>query len=169
MGSSAPDESRADPNAKSDADNGNADASATTDDAETATDEPAEDGDSTPAANSPADADSDPGSDLIKKLATSIDQGDAATLRGLISDRGGLTVNGDLVRADGIDRALMATLKAPSESGPAPRVAFRCEAPGRDKTQTCTIFQAQGTWTVDLRGNDAGAWLVHALTFASSN
>ena len=165
MGSSTPDESRPDPSAKSDDGDGSDDTSSASDEPEAATDEPPEDGDSTPAAN----ADPDPGSDLIKKLAASIDQGDAAALRGLISGRGGLTVNGDVVQADNIDRALMAKLKAPSEGGPAPRVAFRCDPPARKGTRTCTVFQAQGTWAVELRGTDTGTWLVHALTFTAAN
>ena len=68
-----------------------------------------------------------------------------------------------------LNAQLMAELKAPAEGGPAPRVAFRCDPPARKGTRTCTVFQAQGTWAVELRGTDAGTWLVHALTFTAAN
>ena len=173
MGSSTPDKSRSDAAAKSDTDsqsdaNGDATEAPKSDDGG--------DDNGTPEATPPkgdaevsAPVDQDPANDVVRTLAASIDKGDSEALRGLVSRGDGLMVNGESVALDDIGRALMAELKAPAEGGPAPRVAFRCDPPARKGTRTCTVFQAQGTWKVELRGDDAGSWRVHALTFTAAN
>ena len=172
MGSSTPDKSRSDAAAESDT----AAESDANGDATEASNSDGGDDNTTPEATPPngdADAsapvDEDPANALVKTLAASIDKGDSEALRGLVSRGHGLMVNGESVALDDIGRALMAELKAPAEGGPAPRVAFRCDLPARKGTRTCTVFQAQGTWAVELRGTETGTWLVHALTFTAAN
>lgn len=164
MGSSTPDESRPKADAKSDSPN---------DAAEESKSDPAEESASSsedPAPIPPeksVETAGDPATDVARKLAASIEKKDIEALQGLVADRSGLMVDGEQMSLEQINRGLMAKLSAPAEGGPPPRVAFRCDPPGREPVRTCTIFQSKGAWTAELRANDAGAWHVHSLAAAS--
>ena len=175
MGSSTPNESKSDSGSKSDNPgdantdantDANSDGDGDDDDATPEADAPKDDAEATPEATPPAE--SDPADDVIRKLAASIDKGDTDALKGLLAGRSGLTVDGEALTLDQIDRALMARLSAPAQGGPAPRVAFRCDPPKRKGMRTCTVFQSKGSWTVKLRSGDAGSLHIHALTFAAN-
>ena len=173
MGSSTPDKSRSDAAAKSDT---AAESDANGDATEAPKSDDGDDDNATPEATPPkGDAEvsglagTDPANDVVRTLVASIDKGDTEAMKGLVSGRSGLTVDGEALTLDKIDRALMAKLAAPAEGGPAPRVAFRCEPPKRKGVRSCAVFQSQGSWTVELRGDDAGNWRVHALTFTAGN